>query len=42
MGYRFTAHTIWGAEEAIYIDPVTKWFYGANDNRRPAGKAIGY
>lgn len=42
MGYRFSPHEPWGAVEAIYIDPVTKVMYGANDKRRPAGKAVGY
>lgn len=41
MGYRFTPRETWGAVEAIYIDPKTKVINGANDNRRPAGKAIG-
>jgi gamma-glutamyltranspeptidase/glutathione hydrolase len=40
MGYTFTVKK-WGAVEAIYIDPVTKTIYGANDNRRSAGRAIG-
>lgn len=42
MGYRFITRDRWGAVEAIYIDPKTKAISGANDNRRPAGKAIGY
>lgn len=39
MGYQFKMRPIWGAVESIYIDPVSHMRYGANDNRRPAGKA---
>ena len=42
MGYHFSLNEPWGAVEAIVIDPETGNFYGANDKRRPAGKAIGY
>lgn len=40
-GYHFTSLEKWGAVEAIYVDPVSKSFFGANDIRRPAGEAIG-
>lgn len=42
MGYQFRQKGEWGAVEAIYVDPVTKIIYGANDKRRPAGAAVGY
>lgn len=42
MGYNIKQLDKWGAVEAILIDPKTKILYGANDNRRPAGAAIGY
>lgn len=42
MGYHFTPHDPWGAVEAIMIDPNSKLLYGANDDRRPGGKALGY
>ena len=41
LGYTFTERKPWGAVEAIYIDPLTKKLYGANDHRRPAGLAVG-
>lgn len=42
MGYQLKPISTWGAVEAIEIDPVTKILYGANDIRRPNGKAMGY
>jgi gamma-glutamyltranspeptidase/glutathione hydrolase len=42
MGYHFSSQKRWSAVEAIYIDPVTKKIYGGSDNRRTAGKAVGY
>ena len=41
MGYHITPNDHWSAVEAIYIDPTTHTIYGANDIRRPAGKAAG-
>lgn len=40
-GYNFTAQPPWGADEAIVVEPG-KGLAGANDDRRPAGKARGY
>lgn len=47
MGYRFHQGSVygskyWGQMAAIQKDPKTKINYGANDNRRPAGLALGY
>lgn len=42
MGYRFKDQKPWGATEAILVDPDTGMLYGANDDRRPAGLALGY
>ncbi len=42
MGYHVTPNPTWSAVEAIYVDPDTKWIYGANDKRRSAGRAVGY
>jgi gamma-glutamyltranspeptidase/glutathione hydrolase len=42
MGYRFKTFDPWGAAEAILVDPRTGALYGANDDRHPAGAAIGY
>lgn len=42
QGYRFEVQHTWGAAEAIEIDPQTGLLEGANDDRRPAGKALGY
>ncbi|MGA8262580.1 MAG: gamma-glutamyltransferase, partial [Arenicellales bacterium] len=42
MGYQFTEHAPWGADEAILVDPETGELRGANDDRRPAGMALGY
>jgi len=41
-GYRFAEHEPWGADEAILVDPETGELHGANDDRRPAGMALGY
>ena len=42
MGYRFKLVPAWGAAEAILVNPVTHLLEGANDRRRPAGRALGY
>jgi gamma-glutamyltranspeptidase / glutathione hydrolase len=42
MGYNIKQIHKWSAVEAILIDPQSKILYGANDNRRPDGAAIGY
>lgn len=42
MGHTFKAVRAIGADEAIMIDPKTGMLEGANDPRRPAGKAAGY
>lgn len=42
MGYQFTPQPPWSAVEAILIDPADGTLYGANDNRRSSGKAMGY
>lgn len=41
-GYRFKVQHPWGAAEAILINPGTGLLQGANDDRRPAGRALGY
>jgi gamma-glutamyltranspeptidase / glutathione hydrolase len=41
-GYHITPQERWGAVEAILIDPMDGTFYGANDDRRPDGAAIGF
>jgi len=41
MGYHFKQQKNWGAVEAIYLDPQTGILYGANDNRRSDGRAMG-
>ena len=41
-GYNFTVQQPWGADEAIVVEPGTGLLEGANDDRRPAGKAEGY
>lgn len=40
-GYDVNPQHTWAAVEAILIDPVTGTIYGANDNRRGNGAAIG-
>ncbi len=42
MGYKIDVQDPWGACEAIAVDPKTGVLYGANDDRRPAGLAMGY
>lgn len=43
MGYQVNPlPTTWSAVEAILVDPETGIIYGANDIRRPSGKASGY
>ena len=42
MGHTFDVVQSWGADEAILKDPRTGALQGANDRRRPAGKAAGY
>jgi len=43
MGYHvMPLDKTWGAVEAILIDPNEGVLYGGSDNRRPAGKAVGY
>lgn len=42
MGYHITPNPAWGAVEAIFIHMDNKKIEGANDIRRPAGKAAGY
>lgn len=41
MGYRLEVQQPWSAVESIYIDPITHEIFGAKDNRRPDGAAIG-
>lgn len=41
-GYRVAPFLTWGAAESILVDPKTKLLYGANDNRKSAGKAVAY
>ena len=42
MGYHLKLQKTWGAMEAILLNPIDGILYGANDSRRPDGKAIGY
>lgn len=42
MGYRFKQHAEWGSVQAVLVDPNSHKLYGASDNRRSAGAAIGY
>jgi gamma-glutamyltranspeptidase/glutathione hydrolase len=42
MGYKIEVQDPWGACEAIAVDPKTGVLYGASDDRRPAGLAMGY
>ncbi len=42
MGYKVAPFLSWGAAESIFTDPKTGLLYGANDDRKPAGKAIAY
>jgi len=41
-GYQVAPFLTWGAAESILVDPKTKLLYGANDSRKPTGKAIAY
>lgn len=41
MGYRIEVQQPWSAVESIYIDPNTHEIFGAKDDRRPDGAAIG-
>jgi gamma-glutamyltranspeptidase/glutathione hydrolase len=42
MGYHLRPQETWGAVEAILLDPSNGMLSGANDIRRPDGKALGY
>lgn len=42
MGYKITPFRAWGAAESISFDDKIGVFQGANDNRKPAGEAVGY
>jgi gamma-glutamyltranspeptidase / glutathione hydrolase len=42
MGYHIKQKAASTSVESILIDPATGLFYGANDNRRPDGAALGY
>lgn len=42
MGYQLKKHALWGAVEAIFIDPNTHIFYGGSDSRHSEGAAVGY
>jgi len=42
MGYNFTEFPLWGAVEAVLVDPLTSLLYGGSDSRRSAGAAVGY
>jgi gamma-glutamyltranspeptidase/glutathione hydrolase len=42
MGYSIQPQHTWSAVEAILINPSNHIIYGANDRRRPSGKALGY
>ncbi len=39
-GYHLTLQHAWGGVEAIYYDPTTRRWFGANDKRRPDGRAL--
>lgn len=41
-GYRVMPFLKWGAAESIQIDAKEQVFFGANDRRKPAGKAVGF
>ncbi|MBR8830813.1 MAG: Glutathione hydrolase proenzyme [Chroococcopsis gigantea SAG 12.99] len=41
-GYKFRDFPRWGAAESILVDPNTRVFYGANDGRKTAGRAMGF
>lgn len=40
IGYRVAPFLTWGAAESILVNSATGLLYGANDSRRPAGKAV--
>jgi gamma-glutamyltranspeptidase/glutathione hydrolase len=42
MGYSLIQHAPWSAVAAILVEPTKDLYYGANDDRRPSGKAVGY
>jgi gamma-glutamyltranspeptidase / glutathione hydrolase len=42
MGYKLAPLSNWGAAESILVDQNTGIFSGANDSRKPAGKAVAY
>lgn len=42
MGYRLKPQKKWGAVEAILVNPLNGKIEGANDDRRPDGKAMGF
>lgn len=42
MGYHLRKHALWGAVEAIVLDPQTGRLYGGSDRRRSSGGAAGY
>jgi gamma-glutamyltranspeptidase/glutathione hydrolase len=42
MGYQLKKHALWGAVEAIFLDPQTGVLYGGSDDRRASGGAAGY
>ncbi len=41
-GYKFRDFPQWGAAESILVAPDTGVFYGANDVRKTAGRAMGF
>lgn len=41
-GYHITTQSPWAAVEAVLIDKANGMRYGANDDRRPDGAALGY
>lgn len=42
MGYRVAPFLPWGAAESILVDPKKGLTWGADDRRKPAGKAVAY
>lgn len=40
LGYKVIPFLSWGAAESIHSDPIDNLFYGVNDPRKPAGKAV--
>lgn len=42
MGYQFKQEEPWSGVEAILYNPTTNIYYGASDDRKPLGRAIGY